>query len=89
MLIDRKIRAVIVDTPLSHLSMAELVNAIIPVIDAKEVELKRVDEFAFVNRKKFEQKLQEFMKRVQEQARIKGEDRLVAIIEKYRREIER
>jgi predicted RNase H-like nuclease (RuvC/YqgF family) len=89
MLIDRKIRAVIVDTPLSHLSMAELVNAIIPVIDAKEVELKRVDEFAFVNRKKFEQKFQEFMKRVQEQARMKGEDRLVAIVEKYRREIER
>jgi hypothetical protein len=29
------------------------------------------------------------MKRVQEQARMKGEDRLVAIVEKYRREIER
>jgi len=89
MLIDRKIRAVIVDTSLSHLSMAELVNALIPVIDAKEVELKRVDEFAFINRKKFEHQFQEFMKQVQEQARIKGEDRLVAIVEKYKREIER
>ena len=88
MLIDRKIRAVIIDTPLSHLSRAELVIALIPVIEAKEVELKRVDEFAFVNRKKFEQQFQEVMKRVQEQARIKGEDRLVAIIEEYRQEIE-
>jgi hypothetical protein len=88
MLIDREIRAIIIDTPLSHLARAELVDALIPVIDAKEVELKRVDEFAFVNRKKFEHQLQEFMKRVQEQARIKGEDRLVAIVEKYRRETE-
>ncbi len=89
MLIDREIRAIIIDTPLSHLARAELVDALIPVIDAKEVELKRVDEFAFVNRKKFEHQLQEFMKRVQEQARIKGEDRLVAIVEKYRQEAER
>ena len=89
MLIDREIRAIIIDTPLSHLARAELVDALIPVIDAKEVELKRVDEFAFVNRKKFEHQFQEFMKRVHEQARIKGEDRLVAIVEKYRQETER
>ena len=89
LLIEREIRAVIVDTPLSHLSRDELVMAMIPVIEAKEVELQRIDEFAFISRKKFQQQLCFFIKEVREQARRKGEDHLIEIIERYRREIER
>jgi predicted RNase H-like nuclease (RuvC/YqgF family) len=63
--------------------------AMIPVIEAKEVELKRIDEFAFISRKKFEQQLCIFIKEVREQARRKGEEQLIEIIERYRREIER
>jgi len=88
-LIDREIRAVVVDTPLSHLSHDELVKALIPVVDAKEVALQRVDEFAFISRGKFNQQLQTFMRTVREQARQKGEDQLVELVERYRREIER
>jgi predicted RNase H-like nuclease (RuvC/YqgF family) len=88
LLIEREIRAVIIDTPLSHLSQDELVRSIIPVIDAKEVELQRIDEFAFISRKKFEQQLQEFLKEVREQARMKGEEELISIIEQYRSEVE-
>ena len=89
LLIEREIRAVVVDTPLSHLPHDELIKALIPVIDAKDVELKRVDEFAFISRKKFEKLLQAFIKDVREQARQKGEEQLVEMIERYRRDIER
>lgn len=89
LLIEKEIRAVVVDTPLSHLPRDELVKALIPVIDAKDVELKRIDEFAFISRKKLEAILQVFVKDVREQARRKGEEQLVEMIERYRREIER
>ena len=89
LLIDRGIRAVIVDTPLSHLSEEELVQSVIPVINAEEVELQRVDEFAFISRKKFETQLQSFVAKVREKARQKGEDELVELVERYQREIER
>ena len=89
LLIEREIRAVVVDTPLSHLPHEELIKALIPVIDAKDVELRRVDEFAFISRKKFEKILQTFIKDVREQARQKGEEQLVKMIERYRRDIER
>ncbi len=88
-LIDREIRAVVVDTPLSHLPQDALIKALIPVINAKEVELQRVDEFAFISRVKFNQQLQTFMRNVREQARQKGEEHLVELVERYRREIER
>ncbi|MFX0044404.1 MAG: DUF460 domain-containing protein [Candidatus Hermodarchaeota archaeon] len=89
LLVEKEIRAVIVDTPLSHLSEEELTQSTIPVIDAKKVELQRIDEFAFISRKKFEQQLQRFIKEVRERARRKGEDELVELVERYRREIER
>ena len=89
LLIEKEVRAVVVDTPLSHLPREELIKALIPVIDAKEVELRRVDEFAFIDRKKFEKILQIFVKDVREEARRKGEEQLVEMIERYRRDIER
>jgi predicted RNase H-like nuclease (RuvC/YqgF family) len=89
LLIDKGIRAMVVDTPLSHLPREELVRALIPIIDAEAVELRRIDEFAFISRKKFESILQSFIKDVREQARQKGEEQLVQLIERYRREIER
>jgi len=88
-LIEKQIRAVVVDTPLSHLPREELVRALIPIINAKEVDLRRIDEFAFISRKKFESVLQSFIKDVREQARQKGEEQLVKLIERYKREIER
>ena len=88
-LIEREIRALVIDTPLSHLPRNELVKAVIPVIDAKDVELQRVDEFAFISRKKFDKIFEIFIKEVREQARVKGEEQLVELVEKYRREIER
>jgi predicted RNase H-like nuclease (RuvC/YqgF family) len=88
-LIEHEIRALVIDTPLSHLPRDELVKAVIPVIEAKDVELQRIDEFAFISRKKFDKIFQVFIKDVREQARVKGEEQLVEIVEKYRREIER
>jgi predicted RNase H-like nuclease (RuvC/YqgF family) len=88
-LIDYEIRAVVVDTTLSHLPRDVLIKAMIPVIDAEQVELQRVDEFAFISRGKFEHQLQNFLKSVREQARQKGEEQLVELVERYRREIER
>ena len=41
------------------------------------------------SRKKFEKLLQAFIKDVREQARQKGEEQLVEMIERYRRDIER
>ncbi|MGY5871966.1 MAG: DUF460 domain-containing protein [Candidatus Thorarchaeota archaeon] len=88
-LIEREIRALVIDTPLSHLPRNELVKALIPVIDANDVELQRIDEFAFISRKKFDKIFQVFIKDVREEARVKGEEQLVELVEKYRREIER
>ena len=88
LLIDYEIRAVIVDTSLSHLPKEEFIKAMIPVINAKNVELQRIDEFAFISRKKFEHQFQKFMKKVREQARQVGEDHLVEIVEQYRRKPE-
>ncbi|MGY5874199.1 MAG: DUF460 domain-containing protein [Candidatus Thorarchaeota archaeon] len=87
-LIDREIRAIIIDTPLSHLAKDELVKSMIPVIDTEIVELQRIDEFAFISRKKFEQQFQEFLKGVREEARAKGEEDLISLVEQYRREEE-
>jgi len=89
LLIEREIRALVVDTPLSHLPRDVLVKAVIPVIDAKDVELQRIDEFAFISRKKFDKIFQVFIKDVREQARLKGEEQLIELVEKYRRDIER
>jgi predicted RNase H-like nuclease (RuvC/YqgF family) len=89
LLINREIRAVVVDTPLSHLPREELVRSLIPIINADDVELRRIDEFAFISRKKFENLFQAFLKEVREQARKKGEEQLIELIERYKREIER
>ena len=89
LLIEQEVRALVIDTPLSHLPRDELVKALIPVIDAKDVELQRVDEFAFISRKKFDKIFEIFIKEVREQARVKGEEQLVELVEKYRREIGR
>jgi hypothetical protein len=88
LLIDYGIRAVIIDTSLSHLPKEEFIKAMIPVINGKDVELKRVDEFAFISRKKFESQLQDFIKQVREQARQVGEEHLIEIVEQYRRKME-
>ncbi|MCJ7817953.1 MAG: DUF460 domain-containing protein, partial [Candidatus Thorarchaeota archaeon] len=72
MLIEREVRALVINTPLSHLPRDELIKAVIPVIDAKDVELQRVDEFAFISCKKFDKIFQVFIKEVREQARVKG-----------------
>lgn len=86
LLIEKEIRAVVVDTPLSHLPRDELVRALIPIVDADEVELRRVDEFAFISRKKFEAKMRDFVRDVREEARKRGEEDLVELVERYRRE---
>jgi len=88
-LIDNEIRAVVVDTTLSHLPRDELIKALIPVIEAKQVDLQRVDEFAFISRGKFEHQFQIFIKKVRKQAQQKGEKQLVELVERYRHEIER
>jgi hypothetical protein len=88
LLIDCGIRAVITDTPLSHLPEKEFIKATIPIINKKDVEFQQVDEFAFINRKKFEHQFQEFMKQVKEQARQVGEEHLIEIVEDYRRKME-
>ncbi|MBD3405561.1 MAG: DUF460 domain-containing protein [Candidatus Lokiarchaeota archaeon] len=85
-LIENEIRAVIVDTPISHLSREELIRAIIPVIDADCVELRRIDEFAFINRSKFEQQMKDFVDETKERARQKGEEALIELVERYRRD---
>jgi predicted RNase H-like nuclease (RuvC/YqgF family) len=84
LLIEREIRAVIYDTPLSHLSVETLIDATIPVIDAKEVELQRIDEFAFISKKKFEKHLETFMRDTKEKARKRTEEHLVELVEEYR-----
>jgi predicted RNase H-like nuclease (RuvC/YqgF family) len=89
LLINKEIRAVVVDTALSHLPREELVRSLIPIIDAEDVELRRIDEFAFISRKKFDNLFQAFLKEVREQARKKGEEQLIQLIERYKREIER
>ncbi len=88
-LIDRSIRAVIIATPISHLARDALVSAQIPVIDAADVELRRIDEFAFISRKKFDHQLFTFQKRARELARQKSEEHLIELIEEYRHEAER
>ena len=88
LLIEYGIRAIITDTSLSHLSEKEFIKAMIPIINAENVELQRVDEFAFISRKKFEHQFQEFTKQVREQARQVGEKHLIEIVEQYRRKIE-
>ena len=84
LLIEREIRAVIIDNPLSHLSGEALIEAIIPVIDAESVELQRIDEFAFISRKKFEKQMQDFMTDVKEKARQRSEEQLIGIVDEYR-----
>ncbi|MCF2137157.1 MAG: DUF460 domain-containing protein [Candidatus Thorarchaeota archaeon] len=85
MLIERRIRAVIVNSSLSHLAENELVRATIPVIKADVVDLQRIDEFAFISRKRFEQQFQGFMRVARELARQQGEEELVELVESYRR----
>jgi predicted RNase H-like nuclease (RuvC/YqgF family) len=77
---------VIADTPLSHLSRETLIDAVIPVIEASVVELQRIDEFAFISRKKFEKQFQDFMAETKEKARQRSEDTLVDLVEEYRAE---
>jgi predicted RNase H-like nuclease (RuvC/YqgF family) len=88
LLINYGIRAIVIDTSLSHLPKEEFVKAMIPIIHAENVELQRIDEFAFISRKKFEHQFQEFMKQVREQARQVGEEHLIELVEQYRRKIE-
>jgi len=85
-LAEKGIRAVIVDTSLSHLAENELIKAEIPVIRADEVKLRRIDEFAFIDRGRFEKNMSNFKEEVHEKARQKREDQLVEMVERYRRE---
>jgi hypothetical protein len=83
-LVERKIRALITEKPLPEPVRNVLREAHIPFFTAEELDVKRVDEFAVVERETLENAVRELLERWEEEDREREAKRLLHLVEEYR-----
>jgi len=83
-LVKRKIRALITEKSLPEPVRNVLRGAHIPFFTAEELDVKRVDEFAVVERETLERAVETLLDRWEEEDRERETKRLLHIVEEYR-----
>ena len=85
-LIQFGVQVIITEGKMSHLALDQFTSAHIPVIDAKNLRITMVDEFAVVNIDQLEAEVKKWYKRHEVAEREDAADNLERLIEEYRHE---
>lgn len=88
-LIDRKVKAIISKTKMSHMALEAFSEANIPVISSGKINIKQLDEFAVVDKKEFDTILLKYFEEKEKTEQRRRELQLEELLEDYRRERQR
>ncbi|WP_297510189.1 DUF460 domain-containing protein [Thermococcus sp.] len=83
-LVERGIRAIITEKPLPGPVREVLREAHVPFFTSNELDVKRVDEFAVVERETLERAIGELLARWEEEDREREAERFLKLVEEYR-----
>lgn len=83
-LIEKKIRALITEKPLPQAVAEILREAHVPFFTSEELDVKRVDEFAVVERERLEKAIEELLAKWEEEDRERETEKFLRLIEEYR-----
>jgi len=83
-LVGRGIKALITEKPLPEPVREVLREAHVPFFTSEELDVKRVDEFAVVERETLEKAIEELLKRWAEEDREKEAEKFLKLVEEYR-----
>ncbi|MFX1598110.1 MAG: DUF460 domain-containing protein [Promethearchaeota archaeon] len=84
LLIEKSLKAIMVMTPMSHLAKEKLLEVGIPVISATDSDIRRVGEFAVVEKRKFEKLISESQKELEERRYEKTAEAFHQMIREYK-----
>jgi len=68
------------------MAFREFFEAKIPVLSVSEVNVKQVDEFAIIDKKKLEQAIEACLREYSEMEKREMEEKIEKLLERYRRE---
>ncbi|WP_297065495.1 DUF460 domain-containing protein [Thermococcus sp.] len=88
-LVEKGIKALITEKPLPGPVKEVLREAHVPFFTGQELDVKRVDEFAVVERETLERAIEELLSRWEKEDREKEAERFLKLVEEYRIERER
>ena len=83
-LVEKGIRAIITEKPMPESVRKVLREAHVPFFTSEELDVKRVDEFAVVERETLEKAIEELLARWEEEDKEKKAERLLRLVEEYR-----
>lgn len=83
-LVERGIRALITEKPLPEPVREVLREAHVPFFTSEELDVKRVDEFAVVERERLEEAIEELLSRWEEEDKEREAERILRLVEEYR-----
>lgn len=83
-LVEKGIRAIITEKPLPEVVKEVLREAHLPFFTSEELDVKRVDEFAVVERETLEKAIEELLARWEEEDREREAEKLLRLVEEYR-----
>ncbi|NJE11006.1 DUF460 domain-containing protein [Thermococcus sp. MAR1] len=83
-LVEKGIRALITEKPVPEPVAEVLREAHVPFFTSEELDVKRVDEFAVVERETLEKAIDELLARWEEEDKEKEAERLLRLVEEYR-----
>ncbi|CAD5243156.1 DUF460 domain-containing protein [Thermococcus camini] len=83
-LVEKGIRALITEKPLPESVRVVLREAHVPFFTGDELDVKRVDEFAVVERETLEKAIDELLARWEEEDKEEEAERLLRLVEEYR-----
>ena len=85
-LVERGIKALITEKPVPEQVREVLREAHVPFFTSEELDVKRVDEFAVVERETLERAIEELLARWEEEDREKEAEKFLRLVEEYRLE---
>jgi len=83
-LVERRIRALITEKPLPDAVREVLREAHVPFFTSEELDVKRVDEFAVVERETLERAIEELLDRWEEEDKEREAEKFLKLVEEYR-----
>lgn len=84
LLIKLAVKAVIAADKMSHLAEEEFEKNMVPVLDADELEMEIIDEFAVIDRDVLEKEIEKWKTKTEEKERKEEEKKLFKVMDEYR-----
>ncbi|MCK9150905.1 DUF460 domain-containing protein [Methanobacterium alcaliphilum] len=84
LIVKMKVKAVLINDPMSHQASEVLENNNIPVLSADEMHLKKVDKFAIVKSKTLNNQIDKWKNNINDQRKKEEKQKLLNVIEEYK-----